>query len=207
MTIFEWFLSRHYNDIIMGATASQITSLTIVYSIVYSDVDQRKHQSSTSLAFVRGISPGTGEFPAQMASNVEHVSIWWQHHVNTTEHISYAQHHYNDVTMYSSDAREIHWADIPNLRRISYTCLYDTTFYTNANFEMKNFYNEMFYLFFLSFDEAHGWKPTWHLPPRLTFFPCYSGLPHWRCGNHMISAVTVKLTCKYGHKDFAVYFF
>ena len=55
------------NDVIMSAMASQITSLTIVYSNVYSDVDQRKHQSSASLAFT-GNSPGTGEFPAQMAS-------------------------------------------------------------------------------------------------------------------------------------------
>ena len=39
----------------MGAMAFQITNLTIVYSTVYSGVDQRKHQSSTSLAFVRGI--------------------------------------------------------------------------------------------------------------------------------------------------------
>ena len=39
----------------MGSIASQITSLTIVYSIVYSDTDERKHQSSASLAFVRGI--------------------------------------------------------------------------------------------------------------------------------------------------------
>ena len=39
----------------MGAMASQITSLTIVYSIVHSGADQRKHQSSASLAFVRGI--------------------------------------------------------------------------------------------------------------------------------------------------------
>ena len=39
----------------MGAMASQITSLTIVYSTVYSDADQRKHQSSASLAFVWGI--------------------------------------------------------------------------------------------------------------------------------------------------------
>ena len=39
----------------MGAMASQITSLTIVYSTVYSRADQRKHQSSTSLAFLRGI--------------------------------------------------------------------------------------------------------------------------------------------------------
>ena len=45
----------HYSDIIMGTMASQITSLTIVYSTVYSGADQRKHQSSALLAFVRGI--------------------------------------------------------------------------------------------------------------------------------------------------------
>ena len=39
----------------MGTMASQLTSLTIVYSTVYSGADQRKHQSSVSLAFVRGI--------------------------------------------------------------------------------------------------------------------------------------------------------
>ena len=39
----------------MGSMASQITSLTIVYSIVHSGANQRKHQSSTSLAFVQGI--------------------------------------------------------------------------------------------------------------------------------------------------------
>ena len=43
------------NDVIMSAMASQITSLTIVYSTVYSGSDERKHQSSASLAFVRGI--------------------------------------------------------------------------------------------------------------------------------------------------------
>ena len=46
---------QHYNDVIMGVMASQITSLTIVYSTVYSGADQTKHQRSTSLAFVRGI--------------------------------------------------------------------------------------------------------------------------------------------------------
>ena len=45
----------HYSDVIMGTMASQITSLTIVYSTVYSGADQIKHQSSASLAFVRGI--------------------------------------------------------------------------------------------------------------------------------------------------------
>ena len=42
----------HYNDVIMTTMASEITSLTVVYSTVYSDADQRKHQSSASLAFV-----------------------------------------------------------------------------------------------------------------------------------------------------------
>ena len=47
----------------MGAIASQITSLTIVYSIVYSDADQRNHQSSASLAFVWGIHRGPVNSP------------------------------------------------------------------------------------------------------------------------------------------------
>ena len=32
-----------------------------------------------------GNSPETGEFPAQMASNAENVSIWWRHHIYTHE--------------------------------------------------------------------------------------------------------------------------
>ena len=50
-------LQIHYHDVIMGPLASQITSLCAKNS------------------------PGTGEFPAQMASNAENVSIWWRHHV------------------------------------------------------------------------------------------------------------------------------
>ena len=67
----------------MDEIASQITSLTIVYSNVYSDADKKK-QSSASLAFVRG----TGEFLAQMASNAENVSIWWRHHAKCVFPIS-----------------------------------------------------------------------------------------------------------------------
>ena len=47
--------SWHYNDVIMSAMVSQITGTSIVYSTVCSSADQRKHQSSASLAFVRGI--------------------------------------------------------------------------------------------------------------------------------------------------------
>ena len=52
---------KHYSDVIMSAMASEITRRTIVYWTVYSGADQRKHQSSTSLAFVRGIH----RWPAQ----------------------------------------------------------------------------------------------------------------------------------------------
>ena len=56
LSVFHVFNSNlPYNDVIMSLVASQITSLTIVYSTVYSGADQRKHQSSTSLAFVWGI--------------------------------------------------------------------------------------------------------------------------------------------------------
>ena len=48
-------LSLHYTHVIMDTMTSQITSLTIVYSTVYSGADQRKHQSSASMTFVRGI--------------------------------------------------------------------------------------------------------------------------------------------------------
>ena len=58
----------------MGAMASQVTNLTVVYSMAYSGADQRKHQRSALLAFVRG-SPRT------RATNAEIVFIWWRHHV------------------------------------------------------------------------------------------------------------------------------
>ena len=53
----------HYDGVIMDTIASQITSLTIVYSTVYSGADQRKHQSSASLAFVWGIHRGPVNSP------------------------------------------------------------------------------------------------------------------------------------------------
>ena len=91
MTLFSFqcVTSKHIllitfmSDVIMGAMASQITSLMIVYSTVYSGTDQSKHQSSRELRITGlcvGKSLGTSEFPAQMASNVENVSIWWRHH-------------------------------------------------------------------------------------------------------------------------------
>ena len=50
----------------MSATASQINNLTIVYSTVCSGPDQRKHPSTASLVFVRGISPHKGPVTRKM---------------------------------------------------------------------------------------------------------------------------------------------
>ena len=60
-TKMSWRL--HHSDVMMGTMASQITSLTIVYSTVYSGTDQRKHQGSASLAFVRGTQRRPVNFP------------------------------------------------------------------------------------------------------------------------------------------------
>ena len=65
---------KHYDDVIMGVMASQITNLTIVYSIVYSDTDKKTSKLRVS-GLCAGNSPGTGEFPVQRASYAENVSI------------------------------------------------------------------------------------------------------------------------------------
>ena len=55
----DWYhahsLCYHYNNVILSGMASQVTSLTVVYSTVYPGAVLRKHQSSASLVFVRGI--------------------------------------------------------------------------------------------------------------------------------------------------------
>ena len=56
LTTKFYYCPSHYNDVITSAMASQVTSLGIVYSIVYSGSNQRKYHSSASLAFVRGIN-------------------------------------------------------------------------------------------------------------------------------------------------------
>ena len=53
--VLGFLLWVHYNNVIMSAMASQITSPTIVYSTVYSGAHQRNHQNFASLAFLRGI--------------------------------------------------------------------------------------------------------------------------------------------------------
>ena len=84
LAALQWSGSIHrnpYNDVTTSAMASQITTLTTVYSTVNSR-HRLKKPSMLHLTGLRvGNSPVTGEFPAQWASNAENVSIWWRHHV------------------------------------------------------------------------------------------------------------------------------
>ena len=64
-SVWQYLVHFYYNGIIVGAMASQITSLTIVYSTIYSGLNQRKHQSSASLAFVWGIHRWTVNSPCK----------------------------------------------------------------------------------------------------------------------------------------------
>ena len=67
---------KHYNDVIMGMIASQITTLTLNGLF-------RHRSKKTSKLRVTGLcagnSPEAGEFPVQMASNAENVPISWRH--------------------------------------------------------------------------------------------------------------------------------
>ena len=62
----------------MDAIASQTTSFPIVYSIVQAQI--RENIKALRHWLLCGEFTGTGEFPAQMASNAENVSIWRRHH-------------------------------------------------------------------------------------------------------------------------------
>ena len=62
----------HYSDVLMGAMAYQITSLT---AQIKENIKAPRHRPC------KGNSPVTGEFPAQRASDAENVSIWWRHHL------------------------------------------------------------------------------------------------------------------------------
>ena len=61
----------------MGAMTSPITRLTVIYWTVYSGADQRKRQSSASLALVREFTSDPW-IPTHMSSNAENISIWWR---------------------------------------------------------------------------------------------------------------------------------
>ena len=71
---------------------------------------RRPKKTSNLTGLCAGNSPGTGEFPAQMVSNAENVSIWWRHHDEVTlgliSHSRFdTQSHTNVVNEFSKKTR------------------------------------------------------------------------------------------------------
>ena len=93
--------SWHYSDVTMRAMASQIIGISIIYSTVCSGTDQKEHQKLRTTGLCERNSPVTGEFPAQMASSLEYVSIPWRHHETLStlvQVIAYRQFHTKPLT-------------------------------------------------------------------------------------------------------------
>ena len=70
-----------------GHDGVSFTSLMVVYSTVYYGRRSKKTSKLCVTGLCAGNSPVTCEFQAQMASNMENVSIWWRHHVHF-DHVS-----------------------------------------------------------------------------------------------------------------------
>ena len=86
LSYWIYFRNHHYSDVIMGAMAFQITSLMIVYLAVYSGADQIKHQSSASLAFVRGIHRWPHKLSVTRKSLYLMTSSWWKYFIFIISH-------------------------------------------------------------------------------------------------------------------------
>ena len=107
---YQETLQNHYNDVIISEMTSQVTSLTIVYSIIYSGADQRKYQSSASVAFVRGIHrwpinfPHKGPVTRKMFPFDDVIMIY---HCNTTLHTNI-----NVASVISAHGGTSHWGSL-----------------------------------------------------------------------------------------------
>ena len=108
-------LCKHYSDVIMSMIASQITGVSIVYSTIYSGAHQRKHQSSVSLAFVRGIHRS----PSQWRENCFHLimSSWklparWIHYMENINSLSPGRYgsNFNSIIFKNTLYRMVAWA-------------------------------------------------------------------------------------------------
>ena len=81
LLLWHWYnraISHHYSEVIVSAMASQIPSISIDCLTAFSGGDHRKHQSSASLAFVRGIHRWSVDSPHKGPVTRKNVSMWWR---------------------------------------------------------------------------------------------------------------------------------
>ena len=95
----------HYSDVIMSAMASQITSVSIFYSTVCSDADQRKHKAPRHWPLWGEFIGDDRWFLSQRVSNAENVSIWWRHHglAVTKKSPHYVISHFSSIIVVSRE--------------------------------------------------------------------------------------------------------
>ena len=92
----------HHSVVIMNMMASQITGVSIVYSTSCSGAD-KKISKLRVIGLCEGNPTVNGEFPAQRASNAEHVSILWRHHGVTLFTDAYTCHQAT-ICLHATDA-------------------------------------------------------------------------------------------------------
>ena len=123
----------HHNDVTMSAMASPITSLTTVYSAVYSGTDQGKHQSSASLAFVRGIhrwsvnSSHNGHVTRKMFPFDDVIIDYWTLMTNNKPHKS-------SKCKFDHEDPFSHWGPDQFYRRNVQIDFLGNSYYCNTNF-------------------------------------------------------------------------
>ena len=124
----------HYGDVVMGPIASQITSITIVYSTVYSDADQRKHKTSASPTFVWGIHRGPVNSPHKwpVTRKIFHLlASSWSNHAQNIYQIKRAVGYH---TLSSAGQRKILGTPV---NVMAYDSLYDMVKSTKPNHKAK----------------------------------------------------------------------
>ena len=128
----------------MGAIASQITSLTIVYLTVYSGADQSKHQSSASLAFVWGIHRGPVNSPHKWPVTRKMfplddviMALWHCHHFTPDYYITVSRYSRAWYSQQSLDVIPWNWMTVIYLKHVTIIAC------TNRNTTLLMYYNSL----------------------------------------------------------------
>ena len=127
----------HYNAVIMVAIASQTTR-------------SKKTSKLRVTGLCAGNSPEAGEFPAQMASNAENVSIWWRHHGNTSPSS------YLSVCASQKSHHQYVWPS--NYDSLSWFCKHLSSIH---NLRYKSFVNLFCWLLFTRLLHFHDTQRVW----------------------------------------------
>ena len=147
---------KNYSGVIMGTMASQITSLTIIYSSVYSRLRSKKTSKLRVTGPCAGISLVTGEFPAQKVSNAENAFIWWHHHepghhrFENTFQLIYNQINWVKYNTFSVKTRWIWWPLLSQSQQVRNQCwimvtwTHQVKFRWNLNRNKTIFIQEMY---------------------------------------------------------------